>query len=164
MAMAISSTVTRWSRCSEALLTAAAAAAVVWRGRHTITTSHQTANYEFEWPSSKTHLSLSLLLLLLCEKGMCTFALTFLRTSRIFINLSPNIEFDASPFAFGQENDRLENLFCPPKWLMILSFKIRILDLTFAAKFFLLIFKFHFDECRVKSFGKYGLMMQQIWN
>ena len=28
----------------------------VWRGRHTITTSHQTANYEFEWPSSKTHL------------------------------------------------------------------------------------------------------------
>ena len=162
MAMAISSTVTRWSRCSEALLTAAAA--VVWRGRHTITTSHQTANYEFEWPSSKTHLSLSLLLLLLCEKGMCTFALTFLRTSRIFINLSPNIEFDASPFAFGQENDRLENLFCPPKWLMILSFKIRILDLTFAANFFLLIFKLHFDECRVKSFGKYGLMMQQIWN
>ena len=40
---------------------------LVWRGRHTITTSHQTANYEFEWPSSKTHLSLSL-------EGMCTFA------------------------------------------------------------------------------------------
>ena len=67
MAMAISSTVTRWSRCSEALLTAAA---VVWRGRHTITTSHQTANYEFEWPSSKTHLSLSLLLLLLRERNV----------------------------------------------------------------------------------------------
>ena len=162
MAMAISSTVTRWSRCSEALLTAAAA--VVWRGRHTITTSHQTANYEFEWPSSKTHLSLSLLLLLLCEKGMCTFALTFLRTSRIFINLSPNIEFDASPFAFGQENDRLENLFCPPQMTNDFVFQNSNFRLDFCGKIFLLIFKLHFDECRVKSFGKYGLMMQQIWN
>ena len=61
------------------------------------------------------HISVYLSFSSCCEKGMCTFALTFLRTSRIFINLSPNIEFDASPFAFGQENDRLENLFCPPK-------------------------------------------------
>ena len=108
------------------------------------------------------HISVYLSFSSCCEKGMCTFALTFLRTSRIFINLSPNIEFDASPFAFGQENDRLENLFCAPQMTNDFVFQNSNFRLDFCGKFFLLIFKLHFDECRVKSFGKYGLMMQQI--
>ena len=36
--------------------------------------------------------------------------------------------------------------------------------LDFCGKIFLLIFKLHFDECRVKIFWKVWLMMQQIWN
>ena len=88
------------------------------------------------------HISVYLSFSSCCEKGMCTFALTFLRTSRIFINLSPNIEFDASPFAFGQENDRLENLFCPPQMTNDFVFQNSNFWLDFCGKFFLLILSF----------------------
>ncbi len=111
---------------------------LVWRGRHTITTSHQTANYEFEWPSSKTHLSLSLL-------SCCFFffsSLEVLRERNVhfcidFSSNKPNIHQFVSEhwiwcfFCISwPENDRLENLFFggqASKWLMILSFKIRFL-------------------------------------
>ena len=161
MAMAISSTVTRWSRCSEALLTAAAA--VVWRGRHTITTSHQTANYEFEWPSSKTHLSLSLLLLLLRERNV-HFCIDFSSNK-------PNIHQFVSEhwiwcfsLCIWPRKRPFRKSFLSPQMTNDFVFQNSNFRLDFCGKDFLLIFKFHFDECRVKSFGKYGLMMQQIWN
>ena len=161
MAMAISSTVTRWSRCSEALLTAAAA--VVWRGRHTITTSHQTANYEFEWPSSKTHLSLSLLLLLLRERNV-HFCIDFSSNK-------PNIHQFVSEhwiwcfsLCIWPRKRPFRKSFLSPQMTNDFVFQNSNFRLDFCSKIFLLIFKLHFDECRVKSFGKYGLMMQQIWN
>ena len=161
MAMAISSTVTRWSRCSEALLTAAAA--VVWRGRHTITTSHQTANYEFEWPSSKTHLSLSLLLLLLRERNV-HFCIDFSSNK-------PNIHQFVSEhwiwcfsLCIWPRKRPFRKSFLSPQMTNDFVFQNSNFRLDFCGKIFLLIFKLHFDECRVKSFGKYGLMMQQIWN
>ena len=159
MAMAISSTVTRWSRCSEALLTAA----VVWRGRHTITTSHQTANYEFEWPSSKTHLSLSLLLLLLRERNV-HFCIDFSSNK-------PNIHQFVSEhwiwcfsLCIWPRKRPFRKSFLSPQMTNDFVFPNSNFRLDFCGKIFLLIFKLHFDECRVKSFGKYGLMMQQIWN